>query len=895
MIYLTPEDIIESAGLSIRCNNALRRAGIYTIGDLLAHDRDKIPEIRNLGAKSINEIHAFLEKVSSDAGDVRIFSSDNERLSDMRIAEKPAVLFRDDNGVLRKDISLEELDLSVRSYNCLKNAGYDFASKLIGITEEVLLSINNLGRNSVIEILTKMATIYFPENSDDLASISENFPCKAFVSEVTKTFALHGGKLYQELLPIFERADEEGKTVDLAEIFSVKILRDAIKSKIMAFLSTFTFGVDKAELMELFTDAIPDYTLIEAIIDEMESEGQIIVGNKIECRKMTILEYVQQIPNERSRDFFLKRLQGLTLEEIGSQFGGVTRERVRQIVAKCMKSKPGVIEDKYIEVYSKYNFSLKDFTLAFGEDEIVYNYLTMVCDKREALPVEELLIDESFPAEIRRSAERIVYKNYITIDGERIYKSRSSLADYVARTYFRSEASFSDFVDYYNMVLEDLWLSDDFKFELNEGTYENRFNEHDNVLWKQGRRFRYYDIDNYDFLDFWQELSLEQYQNVEYSSYKFFRDHQELMHRYDIRDEYELHNLLKKLYRKNGFENINFGRMPMLEFGKADRNGQVLDMLVQLAPVAIQDFAVSYENEYGVHAATFMANFLKSFDEYFHDGVYDISMPQLPNDQFIRMKDVLLEDYYEISDIKRIYQREFPNEAGGNINPYVLKTLGFSVFTSYAIKNTHISAASYFHMLLTKDDIFDTRNFPHGLSGKISYNSELYALKDKYEIVEYEPYCYINIRRLNSIGVTAGHLKEYCDDVAQYVNIGEYFTIASLNTTGFSHNLDNLGFGEVFYSSILLEDTKRFSYQRMGGTKLFRRGTMEASLKGLLEFIVGRKTSIDIYELTELLVDKYGINIERYKIISTVENSPLYYDSIMEKVYIDYDTYFEEV
>jgi hypothetical protein len=121
-------------------------------------------------------------------------------------------------------------------------------------------------------------------------------------------------------------------------------------------------------------------------------------------------------------------------------------------------------------------------------------------------------------------------------------------------------------------------------------------------------------MDSYDFTDLWQELALTQYHNVEYSALKFFRSYPEIMRRYDIRDEYELHNLLKKLCQKGKIENISFGRMPMIEFGKVNREAQVSDMLRKIAPVTIQDFAAFYEYEYGVLPGTFMADFLKKED-----------------------------------------------------------------------------------------------------------------------------------------------------------------------------------------------------------------------------------------------------------------------------------------
>ena len=56
-------------------------------------------------------------------------------------------------------MTIEELDLSVRSYNCLKRAGIDTVQQLSEMTEVKLTRIRNLGNNCVQEIKGKLAKI----------------------------------------------------------------------------------------------------------------------------------------------------------------------------------------------------------------------------------------------------------------------------------------------------------------------------------------------------------------------------------------------------------------------------------------------------------------------------------------------------------------------------------------------------------------------------------------------------------------------------------------------------------------------------------------------------------------------------------------------------------------
>ena len=57
------------------------------------------------------------------------------------------------------EMTIEELDLSVRSFNCLKRAGIDTVEDLINRTEEDMIKVRNLGRKSLEEVIQKLASL----------------------------------------------------------------------------------------------------------------------------------------------------------------------------------------------------------------------------------------------------------------------------------------------------------------------------------------------------------------------------------------------------------------------------------------------------------------------------------------------------------------------------------------------------------------------------------------------------------------------------------------------------------------------------------------------------------------------------------------------------------------
>ena len=54
------------------------------------------------------------------------------------------------------DVTIDELELSVRSYNCLKRAGINTVQDLTSKTEEEMMKVRNLGRKSLDEVIEKL-------------------------------------------------------------------------------------------------------------------------------------------------------------------------------------------------------------------------------------------------------------------------------------------------------------------------------------------------------------------------------------------------------------------------------------------------------------------------------------------------------------------------------------------------------------------------------------------------------------------------------------------------------------------------------------------------------------------------------------------------------------------
>ena len=64
-------------------------------------------------------------------------------------------------------MNIEELDLSVRSFNRLKRAGINTVQDLINKSEEDMMKVRNLGRKSLEEVVSKLNSLGFKLTDDE--------------------------------------------------------------------------------------------------------------------------------------------------------------------------------------------------------------------------------------------------------------------------------------------------------------------------------------------------------------------------------------------------------------------------------------------------------------------------------------------------------------------------------------------------------------------------------------------------------------------------------------------------------------------------------------------------------------------------------------------------------
>ncbi|MBO4939449.1 MAG: DNA-directed RNA polymerase subunit alpha [Clostridia bacterium] len=118
-----------------------------------AVDYDKLTlEVWTDGTFSGKEIISLAAKIMQDH--ISLFVNLSETIKDIDILKKT----EDDKQQQILKMQIEEMDLSVRSYNCLKRANIHTVEDLTKKTEDDMLKVRNLGRKSLEEVINKLAS-----------------------------------------------------------------------------------------------------------------------------------------------------------------------------------------------------------------------------------------------------------------------------------------------------------------------------------------------------------------------------------------------------------------------------------------------------------------------------------------------------------------------------------------------------------------------------------------------------------------------------------------------------------------------------------------------------------------------------------------------------------------
>lgn len=215
-----------------------------------------------------------------------------------------------------------------------------------------------------------------------------------------------------------------------------------------------------------------------------------------------------------------------------------------------------------------------------------------------------------------------------------------------------------------------------------------------------------------------------------------------------------------------------------------------------------------------------------------------------------------------------------------------IERIGFREIGLFIVQKKFKSQAEAIDLLLLKNKILHLDDFSQVELD--TFRSRITLLEKKHELLLISPGKYLAYHKFAESGFTKMNLEIFIDHVKNYAPSETFFTLQSLVKTGFSDELQKLGFADAFYERLIFTDSQIKKVP--GEINIFINYLdNDAASPKLWMFIrqVMENQAISVDELQSKVYQEYGFKMDRDKIIERVCESPLVYQNELEMIYPD--------
>lgn len=653
------------------------------------------------------------------------------------------------------------------------------------------------------------------------------------------------------------------------------------------YLFDMPFGrrIKKIELKEKLLNELPisEESLL-IFLEKLEAEDSIIFdGCQYYLEHPKLESYLH--PKSKDMEIFIERLKGKTLFILSEEFG-YSRQGIRNIEKRVLKRMPEFEEDKkFLRLYTTYDIEKELFVKMFRVSPEVYEYLGLKYTKG----TKSLLAH--FEKEILSEEQITVLLNHsnmmVNTLGFPVEISKEAIFNEVLYKY--SEESLDDMkvFDLYNAYINHKGIEK--KYHISSvSTIRGIGDRSTNVIRGKGNTYRYYDYSNITDLDIEKLQSLIPENPGVYSMRKIFFENLELMGDFDIKTEYELHNLYRKMI---DVLSVTYTRMPEFKVGDIDKYNFLMQSIKEQAPILINDFVEYMEMEYGLRKDSLNSYILSNFFEIIHENVLKIDYEEMQQADVNKLKLGMTEPIYTLAEVTSIGENligDFTNKFLNNKN---LSKLGYTIRGKHILYNEYSSVEKYFTEYITskeyftmeKRDLYSTQNFLKVIYD-LEKNNVIFRLDEKTFITE---------KKLRKVGIGIEVFEDFKTSLLNFID-DSFFSFQSLQKRGFSHELMELGFSDIFYEKLIwsIQEIKTI---RVASCYIYKISENPISTSTFLKHIMDKYGVLSLEELVLELRNNYFLELQEHKIISSLKISGVFYSDELMKFYLDKEAYYEEV
>ena len=620
---------------------------------------------------------------------------------------------------------------------------------------------------------------------------------------------------------------------------------------------------------------------------KLVNEGKVIQNMfGVRYRYLKFKDYLNNNYDERLSSMLISRLSGETLQVLADRYG-LTRERVRQICAriKIFDIPETFDEDKYEYIFKKYAWSKDIFLAIFDEEAYVYNYLLERFNVG-TLDLKNILDDDFFTEK-----QKQIYKSSKSIavaeDGTIIHDDKEFLKRFIMK-YAQNEISVEELCEIYN---DEIKLYPELNLEeTNSRNLEGKLSRCDFVFAGMNRKFRFFEFDalSNELIDQLKELII--LNDGFYSTEYLFRNNLKLMEELDIRNEYELHNLLRQKIDDDN-NNVYFTRMPNFLVEYKDRDSFILDKIKECSPIKVDDFVDLLYEDYG-HKKNYMYSLLLSnFNEYIKNGVFDIETKKFNESEIETVSSKLNKSIYSLVDIEKIFESLGFENPVEYFNNYNFSKLGYKLKSGFIISDEYTGIYNYLNYISGKKEII---RFESDLlkCGPI-YNAINSFLREKM-LFKMTDQVFITQNKLTELGISSLYVEGMIANINKLYSDRDYFSVNNVMSDLDLSKLLDVGLTEQFVENFVISISS-VSTLRINNTKLFTLEDKKLSIKNFMYEMVSKYRSVTLTQLENEIRKNYQIIIPANKLREYLYGTDIFYSDILDKIYNDSEDYYVEV
>ena len=659
-------------------------------------------------------------------------------------------------------------------------------------------------------------------------------------------------------------------SLNIANITNEKIIIDGINQ-----LKSLNLIFEENEILYL---NINNIVKKEVLIKHFDIDVNKIPKFEKVVSKMTIDDFLNV--DFKDKDFFIERINGNTLQEIGIKYG-LTKERVRQKLQKIEKNLPELRElEKYSTLFQEYNITKEVFVNIFDKDERIYNLMSCLYPKGEKNIIDEILNGE-YP---QTSKDYILNAmNKVKIGEEvkiatrenalvEVMKENKDLQKYISKEDLVIQ--YSEYVkDYPKLMI------------VNERSLFNIADKDKNIIKSIFKGYRIYEA------NLSKEI-IEKLKNIilvlppgNYSMDYIFNNNKEFMEEINIMDGSELHNLF--LRHEILVENMVLGRNPQFSLGISSKKEFIFQEMISFHGRDLDEFVDYIYVKFGLLKSSLKAYLSVEFPEYISNKKILIDSENYSEIKKL-LDGLLTEKIYIPEDFNQII---IENTSIKNVTHVLIDQLGFRIRGSLIVDKKYLSCKDAFISIILSEKIFS----PEGekIFKTNDFFTAIYTLEREFKILKIGENKYLNTSVLKDREYDFKKFKSFITEVEKNIKDNEYFTIISLLNDGFEHELLEDGF-ELVTVDRLISISSVIKSVNISFPTLYYKGAKKSLNDFLLDLLL-EYGSVNVEDFTDDINDKYGLNLDEENVRYRLQQEGAFYSKELNKMYIYKNDYLDEV